>query len=415
MDVSSNPALLQLARARHVLLLQGPVGAFFDRLALWLTARDVRVSRVAFQAGDVYDSRVLTPLRYTGSLKDWPAYLKQLVAWQSVDCIVLFGQSRAYHVRAIRLARELGLTVVVLEEGYFRPGYITMELDGVNGYSSTLSRFRWAADLPETAIVQVKPPKTTRGQYGQMARYAMGHYWAMYLGQRNFPFYQHHRAQSVWYYSRYWVTSFIKKWWHYHRDHATVASLADKPYFFVPIQHDGDAQITHHSSYGENTAFISEVLVSFADHAPRDAKLVFRQHPFSRGGAGHSALIHRQARALGIDQRVISLVEGHTPTLVKRAQGVVLINSTVGLQALSYRRPLKVMGEAMYDGPGLSFQGALDDFWCQAQAPDEEVVGTFLDQMRNLTQAPCNVYGLRDEPLRWEIRPEPEAAVRTGT
>lgn len=410
MAVAGNPALLRLAMSRHVLLLQGPVGAFFDRLTRWLTQNQVRVSRVALQAGDVHDTKALAPHRFTGSLKEWPDFFRTLVTEQGIDCIVLFGQARIYHTTAVRIARQLGLTVIVLEEGYFRPGYITMELDGVNGYSTTLNSYRWAPDQPG-ASVQVKPPRTTEGQYWQMARYAMGHYWAMQTGARRFPLYEHHRPRSVWYQGLYWTRSFVKKWLHYHRDHAAVARLAGQSYFFVPLQHDGDSQLTHHSSYGENAAFIMEVLKSFALHAPAHVRLVLRQHPFSRGGEGHVGLIRTLARELGIEQRVQALVEGHTPTLVRGAQGVVLINSTVGFQALSYRRPLKVLGDALYDGPGLTFQGTLDEFWSQPVAPDEEVASDFLQQMRNLTQAPCNVYGLPDEPLRWEVLHKAGAAL----
>ena len=50
--VSCNPALLQLASSRHALLLQGPVGPFFDRLTRWLESNGTSVHRVIFQAGD---------------------------------------------------------------------------------------------------------------------------------------------------------------------------------------------------------------------------------------------------------------------------------------------------------------------------------------------------------------------------
>ena len=143
--ICANPAFKRLQNSSSVLLLQGPLGPFFDRLARWLKANGTQVNRVALHAGDLHDCKAIRPVTYKGPRDGWGEYVRQLIARHGVDCIVLFGQSRYYHVIAREVAAESGIAVVVLEEGYFRPGFITMELDGVNGYSRTLQRFRWAA------------------------------------------------------------------------------------------------------------------------------------------------------------------------------------------------------------------------------------------------------------------------------
>lgn len=256
--------------------------------------------------------------------------------------------------------------------------------------------------------MQTYKPATTEHQFRQMAWFACCHYWAMYWGQKSHPHYQHHKSTSIWHHSHYWVWSLVKKNLHLLRDNARVKRLASQPYFFVPLQHDGDSQIIHHSPFEANTEFIIKVLRSFAHHAPADALLVFRQHPHSRGGRGHSRLIHSLAVELGVDQRVVHLVEGHTPAIVSHARGVVVINSTVGLQALVRHKPLMVLGDALYDQPGVSYQGQLDDFWADCPSPHAEHVDRFLQSLIALTQAPCNVYGLANEPLLWT--PEKQAA-----
>ena len=91
--VANNPALLQLARAQRVLLLQGPVGPFFDRLTDWLRDGGATVRRVAFQRGDLADCRALHPVVFQGSLREWPRFLARLIDTQDIDCIVLFGQA----------------------------------------------------------------------------------------------------------------------------------------------------------------------------------------------------------------------------------------------------------------------------------------------------------------------------------
>lgn len=397
-----NPALLRLQSAQSVLLLQGPVGAFFDRLATWLQQQGAQVRRVAFQGGDVHDSQVLKPITFQQSPQDWPRFLSQLLQAHQIDCVVLFGQSRLYHRAAIELCKTHGVAVVVLEEGYFRPGYITMELDGVNGFSQTLGRYTWVPTSGATAIT----PDISPSHFQKMAWQASRHYQAMWQARHEFAHYQHHRISNPIYYARYWMRSWLRKIKHLRPSHRLQQQLFaqkdNKPYYFVPLQHDGDAQIVHHSDFANNAEFVMRVMQSFAQHAPAHSLLVFRQHPHVRGGPGHGELIAGLAQELGIAQRVHHLIEGDTPDLAEHSVGVVLINSTVGLQALERGAPLMVLGDALYKQPQLSFMGELDQFWQQAKPASPEITAHFLAQMKNLTQAPASVYAFRHEPLLWD-------------
>jgi len=396
-----NPALRCLQQAKSVLLLQGPVGAFFDRLATWLMQHGAQVRRVAFQGGDVYDSQVLAPIAFKQALQDWPAFFEQLLQTHQVDCVVLFGQSRKHHHAAIELCKSQGIAVVVLEEGYFRPGYITMELGGVNGFSQTLQRYNWVPPGQAGSIA----PDISSQHFEKMAWQAALHYQAMWQARHEFVLYQHHRISDPRYYAHYWLRSWWRKLLHLRPSHRLQRQLfAHKnlqPYYFVPLQHDGDAQIVHHSDFANNAEFIIRVMHSFAQHAPANSLLVFRQHPHVRGGPGHGELIAVVAQELGIFKRVHHMVEGDTPDLAQHSAGVVLINSTVGLQALERGAPLMVLGEALYKQPQLSFTGDLDQFWTQARPACPAETQRFLAQMKNLTQAPVSVYALRGEPIAW--------------
>lgn len=412
--VACNPALQSLAGARRVLLLQGPLGPFFDRLARWLIRRGVHVERVAFQGGDVLDAQLLPPILYTGTSEAWAGHVRTMLQDGQFDHIVLFGQSRSYHSTAIQQARALGVVVVVMEEGYFRPGFATMELDGVNGYSRTLDQFEWHPDpavsfphgapalsLPLAGPVQ---PHDCEHHFRKMAWFASRHYLALRKQAQRFPHYVHHKESNPYWYARYWVWSWCKKYWYRGRDARGQRYLLSTGvrYFFVPLQHDGDAQITHHSRFRENTRFIIEVMRSFGQYAPRDALLVFRQHPFSRGGAGHVNLIRALAAEMDCADRVCHMVEGDTPLLAQHSQGVVLINSTVGLQALERGAPLIALGEALYNREGLTFQHGLDRFWAEGRPAQLDVMAYFVAQMRNLTQVPVSLYAERSQELTWQ-------------
>jgi capsular polysaccharide export protein len=403
-----NPALMRLMGSHRVLLLQGPVGPFFDRLAKWLSGRGTEVRRVVFQAGDERDCKAVSPIHFKGATADWPAFFSNLVDQLEIDCVVLFGQSRRYHQEALAIGRARGIAVVVMEEGYFRPGFGTMELGGVNGYSSTLYRYTWQTDvMGATPVSQAENegirPDISPWHFQKMAWHAANHYLALWRGRSGYPHYEHHRIEDPFHYAVYWVRSWARKIVRRGPQLRLQATLFDASptYFMVPLQVDGDSQLIYHSSFGKNPEFISEVLQSFARHAPADSLLVFKEHPYSRGGPGYEKFVRRIAEELGITDRIRYLVEGDTPALAEHSAGVVLINSTVGLQALERGVPLMVMGEALYDQPQLTFQGELDEFWANRQRPDPEMSKLFLAQLKNLTQVSASLYALASEPLAW--------------
>jgi capsular polysaccharide export protein len=406
-----NPALMRLMASRRVLLLQGPVGPFFVRLTKWLTNQGSEVRRVAFQSGDEFDCGAARPIRFTARPDEWPAFFSNLLAQLATDCVVLFGQSRRYHQDALAIAKARGVAVVVMEEGYFRPGFGTMELDGVNGYSSTLYRYTWrteamgAESFPAAEAHGIRPD-VSPWHFQKMAWHAARHYAALWRHRNDYPHYEHHRIENPFHYAAYWVRSWFRKLLLRGPQSRLQARLfrGGSVYFMVPLQVEGDSQLVHHSAFGKNPEFISEVLLSFARHAPAASLLVFKEHPHSRGGPGYEKIVRAVATDLGILDRIRYLIEGDTPALAEHSAGVVLINSTVGLQALERGVPLMVMGDALYDQPNLTFQGELDEFWGNRQPPDPEMSKLFLAQLKNLTQVSASLYALASEPLGWNAQ-----------
>jgi capsular polysaccharide export protein len=69
---------------------------------------------------------------------------------------------------------------------------------------------------------------------------------------------------------------------------------------------------------------------------------------------------------------------GSLELLLKHCSGVITINSTVGVTTLKFGKPLKVLGDAVYDIPELTFQGNLNAFWKSLHAPDTVLRDDFL-------------------------------------
>jgi hypothetical protein len=137
---------------RRVLLLQGPVGPFFKRLARDLRRAGALVWKVNFHAGD----QVFYPggVTWRGPMAQWPAWLEaRLAAWR-IDCVLLFGDCRPVHQAARTVCQRRGVPVGVFEEGYLRPDHVTFEWGGVNANSA----------LPQTAqdVLRSEPARRRR-------------------------------------------------------------------------------------------------------------------------------------------------------------------------------------------------------------------------------------------------------------
>lgn len=147
-----------------------------------------------------------------------------------------------------------------------------------------------------------------------------------------------------------------------------------------------------HSPFESVFCAIEDVLRSFARHAPADALLVLKNHPLDTGLIDYRGLSARLSEELKIADRVHFIDAGHLPTLLEHAQGVVVVNSTVGLSALHHGCRLIALGSAIYDMQGLTWQSGLDTFWRDATVPDIELYRAFLDYVVHYTQINGDFY-----------------------
>lgn len=356
-------------RDRRVLMLQGPIGPFFARLAVDLREEGATVVKVNFNGGDwLFSPRGAfeSVVNYRGGLAAWPAAFERILVEHQIDTILLFGDCRPVHMPAIAIAKRRAIEIGVFEEGYLRPDYITIERDGVNNYSSLprdpdFYRRVDTSDAPRTAAVG--------STFRFAARWGALYYCATSLGSPWFSAELQHRPVG-WREGRHWVRSGWRKLrYRISEDKVGKQLLGDDPppFFLVALQTSGDAQVRVHSRFGTVQRFIEHVIRDFAAHAPADTWLVVKHHPLDRGFSDHRALITGLATELGLHGRCHYIHDQHLPTLLQSTLGVVTINSTVGLSAVGEGVPVAVCGDAIYDMPGLTFQGPLSGFWRQAQ------------------------------------------------
>jgi capsular polysaccharide export protein len=167
-----------------------------------------------------------------------------------------------------------------------------------------------------------------------------------------------------------------------------VGRLAGARYHLHPLQLDTDFQIRTHSRYGDTLAAAGEIIASFARHADRDSRLVVKLHPLDFRPQLKRRRIAALAADCGVADRVDFIDGGDLQQLVDGARGVVVVNSTVGLFALERGKPVKALGAAVFDLPGLTFQGGLDRFWADGAPPRPDLLDAFRRVVVARTQIP---------------------------
>lgn len=430
--------LERLGSSRNILLLQGPVGPFFDHLARFLVEQGRSVSKINLNAGDAWFYRQPAAIDYCEQPDHWPHFVDHVLVERKIDAVVLFGDCRPYHRSAILRARMKSVPVFVFEEGYIRPNFVTFEPGGVNAHSVVPC---------SEAVFRIVPlqekVKKRRAPFSRMARYAFMYYLAGRIGRRHYPNYRHHKPFDLYPEGLYWLRSGVRKILYRFTERAIGTRLAGElagKFFLVPLQVFNDSQIRSHSDFRSVRAMIGTVLDSFAREAPPDVHLVFKHHPMDRGHRHYGRQIAQAATAAGIGERVHYVHDPHLPTLLKNARGAVLVNSTTGVSAMFHGTPVKVLGRCLYDLPGLTHQEDLASFWHNPKGPDPDLYERFRNYLIWMTQVIGSFYSgedvvLGDEraslrlvrtappaseiasaaTLGREVRPPAPAMLRTGT
>jgi capsular polysaccharide export protein len=373
----SSLRLSSLPSYKNVLLLQGPVGPFFLKLAKFLEQREATAHKINFNAGDewFYSPKRLNTSLYRHTLDFWPNYLEKYIIQNHIEAIFVFGDCRPIHQPAKLLCQKYSIDLWAFEEGYFRPNHFTMELFGVNAYSRLSKVSLELLPKTESSITDspmTEPLKTYDRSHIFMARNAFV-YWLMNIMQSaKSENYDHHRELNLAMGYR-WAKNVLSYFYYDLKDRPiqkklTAKFLLDKtPLFLFPLQVHDDAQIVHHSKFESIEEAIQLVVTSFHRHIQINTGtkpiLVIKHHPMDRGHKNYSSYIKRLSATLGLEDCVYYLHNLDLDSIASKLLGCITVNSTYGLKALCQGVPVINLGASFYDKPGITFQKSLDEFW----------------------------------------------------
>lgn len=391
---------------RSFLFLQGPLSSFFRELGQALIKNGCDVHRVNFCGGDVFYWPTGNTVCWRGHVYEWPLWIAELMERKQVTDLVLIGDWRPLHREAIWLANLRGTRIWVFEEGYLRPGYVTLEEGGVNAYSSLPrtpeSVHKRALELQDKKL---NPPSASREDlwrqripkifWNHLGNVLLWPYFHRYKTHRPYNF----EKEFIGYVPR--VISLRNR-----RKHGIIVTRdllnSNIPFYLVPLQLDADSQIRRHSPFTGMLECMAMIITDFAKNAPENAFLIFKNHPYDNGLRNYRRYMRSLGKATGCSARLRFVEEVKPTPLIKKAQGVIVCNSTIGMFALSQNKPVYCVGESIYAMPGMAVdkkQMPLSEFWTALPQPDEKLREDFFRVLRHDALVPGNFIspaGIRD-------------------
>ncbi len=381
------------ANERCFLFLQSTSSLLFSRIADRLEEYGHRCLRINLNVGDQIFWRRPGATNYRGRREDWPRFIEDFIVTEKVTDLLLLGEERPCHLPATAAARRHGATVNVVEMGYLRPDWITIERDGISSNSHFPAD---PAHILNAARTLEDPDQSRRFSQSFTVEaasdvlYNLSTVFLWFL----FPHYRTHALHHPLADYAGWLRKLMKARSNRKQAEELVGRLERQrpPLFILPLQLETDFQLRVHSPFNTQQEAIDLVLRSFAAHAGSDCRLVVKLHPLDNGLIDWRARLAKSADTLGIGARVDFLDGGDLSRLIALSEGIVTINSTVGLQALQQDKPVKVLGTAIFDIEGLTDQAPLDAFWTSPRKPDAELRAAFLRLLAASIQVRGNLF-----------------------
>ena len=378
---------------RQILFLQGPLSPLFRLTGANLKRLGLSVHRMNFCAGDWLHWHGEGCTSYKGSPGDWPDYIDRFLAEREVTDLVVHGDQRLYHRIAIEKAHQRGVYVAVTELGALRPGWMTLERDGL----STLSRFPDDPGAIREIAERVGPvdmaPMYPSSFWLQTAPDVVYNLTNVFL-KPLYPRYQRHTIYPP-------VEEYLRgakrligqaRRDAQAREVMNTVKAMNETYFVLPIQLEGDFQLRRHSPFKSFAEVLERVFSSLASAAPVGTRLVLKSHPLDVGFENWAGVAQSLAGRYGLSRRIHYLDGGGLVEPFENAAGVVTLNSTAGLEALQAGLPVKTLVPAHFDIAGLTDQGSLDDFWSSPAKPDQALLDAYIRALAGTTQVRGSIH-----------------------
>lgn len=282
-----------------------------------------------------------------------------------MDRIIVFGDS--LDSETIRMFAKMNhIPCFSVENGYFRPFTLQVDLNGVNAFNSVprnisfynnikiddnrLGNFLWRSEKAKFIESEIQDIRNI---------------FLSYYGVKTNQNHSYNKTQKY--------------------NLRTNAPSDLGSYIYVPLQLETDLQMIKNSSYDSLSEVVDDVqhLYKSMRLSKHNLKLVFKLHPL---WTSEKHLLSYEKIKKKISRHSNSyLVEDDNKRLLTKAKAVIVVNSTVGFEAITLKKPVITLGEAFYNVEGIvmnikrrNFPKKNDVYDYLRNGPDLELVKKFI-------------------------------------
>jgi capsular polysaccharide export protein len=286
----------------------------------------------------VLENRAYTAIRY----------FQKYITKNNVDLVCIWNGNLVPLASAVRVAHKLGKKTLTFENGLL-PNTTTVDPQGVNNKNSLvgLSRDFYEKVEPDTeklrALYEEKPV----------------------------------------------LRALKSKWYHgiFRGKTKGVPEQVEMPkrYIFMPFQVHDDTQVLLYSPIKTMSEFVAAVVPAVEEYNKQyadDVWIVAKEHPSDFGRTDYSSL---EKQYYG--KKILFLKYYPTPALIKDAQAIITLNSSVGIEALMQHKQVITLGQAFYNVPGVvmhveSISNLSNAIKIINLEPEQELIDKFLYYLR---------------------------------
>ncbi|MEM9635041.1 MAG: capsular biosynthesis protein [Pseudomonadota bacterium] len=351
------------------------------------------VFRINFCAGDWLHWHGENCTNFKGTVGEWPGFVREFFEKHGITDLVLHGDQRLYHRAATEIALHKELYVAVTELGALRPGWMTLERNGLSTVSHFPNDPSTIVKIAERAEEVDLSPQFPSSFWLQTAPDVLYNLTNVFLQ----PLYPHYQRHTIYPLIPEYLRGGARLLQGSRRNAVAERKLyalknTGTRYFVVPLQLEGDFQLRRHSPYQSFAEVLETVFLSFSEEADASTQLVLKSHPLDVGFEDWPSVSNALAEKHRIEKRVHFLDGGGLAGPFEGASGVVTLNSTAGLEALQAGIPVKTLVPAHYDIAGLTHQDSLSSFWSKPEKPDLELLRSYIVALAATTQVRGSIH-----------------------
>ncbi|MCX6121361.1 MAG: hypothetical protein NTX44_07040 [Ignavibacteriales bacterium] len=268
-------------------------------------------------------------------------FYKSVFTRFKIDLIIVWGGINFNTAVAVSVAREMNKKTILLEKGLY-PRTLQVDTEGVNTLNSQKYKFREFIQCPNNYSLEYYQNRVLeKWEFQQPLDSVSWKNKVLYLlKEEQYKDLLSRIADRIIFSKKEKIFSFKPE---YHLTDPTNTHSDNhfpSQFLFVPMQVSDDSQVLSHGKWIMNNEGLIDAVLNAVCRTGLDIPIVVKPHPSEYRRIDYQHLKEKYS--------TIYFSNAGTVDIIKKSSMVVTINSTVGFEATLFRKPVVVLGDALY-------------------------------------------------------------------